>query len=162
MAGEVIDKARRRPKKREKKSSTKRADYDNKSASKANKDERIADNFKLSGGKLKRKLDKDNRKTSKVAQPTAPEKIENQDFEKLKPISESFTASADSTNLGAALKAMRVTRGKTQAEVAEAMGIPKSAIGRLEHGKHSPKAETVESYAKAVGYAFKLQFEPLD
>jgi DNA-binding XRE family transcriptional regulator len=55
----------------------------------------------------------------------------------------------------------RQDAGKTQAEVAELMGIKTSAVGRLEsalfYKKHSPSLATIKKYAHALGY--RLQFK---
>lgn len=82
MAGEVIDKARRRPKKKAKKTSKNRGAHDNYFIDENNKNDRIADNFELSGGKLKKKPDKDNRKNIKVARPTVPEDLDEKNLKK--------------------------------------------------------------------------------
>lgn len=97
---------------------------------------------------------------AKEARSTAPENLDFKTEDK-KHIREAFVATSDPVEIGASLKAMRLASGKTQLEVAKAMDIPKSAIGRLEQGKHSPKADTLEKYANAVGYVFKPHFEPL-
>ena len=55
----------------------------------------------------------------------------------------------------------REKTGKTQAQIAELMGIKTSAVGRLEsaifYQKHSPTFATLKKYAHALGY--KLEFK---
>lgn len=50
--------------------------------------------------------------------------------------------------------------GKTQAEIAELMGIKTSAVGRLEsalfYKNHSPTLMTLKKYAHALGYKLEL------
>lgn len=54
--------------------------------------------------------------------------------------------------------------GKTQAEVAELMGIKTSAVGRLEsilfYKNHSPTLMTLKKYAHALGYKLELNLVP--
>jgi DNA-binding XRE family transcriptional regulator len=56
--------------------------------------------------------------------------------------------------------------GKTQAEVAELMGIKTSAVGRLEsslfYKNHSPTLMTLKKYAHALGYKLELNLVPND
>lgn len=63
-------------------------------------------------------------------------------------------------------KAVKVRHelGKTQEEIAKAMGTTTSAIGRLETGggkhKHSPTLATLRKYAHALGCDLQLKFVP--
>lgn len=54
--------------------------------------------------------------------------------------------------------------GKTQAEIAELMGIKTSAVGRLEstlfYKNHSPTLMTLKKYAHALGYKLELNLVP--
>jgi transcriptional regulator with XRE-family HTH domain len=44
------------------------------------------------------------------------------------------------------------TRAKlTQTALAERMGVPQSAVARIESGRHWPSRKTLERYAKATG-----------
>ena len=52
----------------------------------------------------------------------------------------------------------RKKSGLTQAEVAAIMGTSTSVVGRLETGGHSPKLDTLERYAAAMGYKVKIDF----
>ncbi len=58
--------------------------------------------------------------------------------------------------------AMRKAQGKTQEQMAELLGTKKSNISRLESltTESSPKLVTLEKYARALGYAVKVEFEP--
>lgn len=57
---------------------------------------------------------------------------------------------------------MRHESGKTQEDIAIAMGTTTSAVGRLETGggkqKHSPTLATLRKYAQALGCDLQLQF----
>jgi transcriptional regulator with XRE-family HTH domain len=53
---------------------------------------------------------------------------------------------------GARLRSYRVEAGKTQAEVAEAMGSTPSAISHLELGEYSPSMDHIERYIRALGF----------
>lgn len=58
----------------------------------------------------------------------------------------------------------RHAAGKTQEEVAKAMGTTTSVVGRLETGsnkrRHSPTLATLRRYAEALGYDLRLRFVP--
>jgi len=64
-------------------------------------------------------------------------------------------------SLLATLVHARQIAGKTQAEVAEAMGTTTSVVGRLESSggkqRHSPTLATLQRYAHALGYTLKLK-----
>lgn len=57
--------------------------------------------------------------------------------------------------------AMRKQAGVTQERMAELLGTAKSNISRLESlsTKNSPRLATVESYARALGYSVKVDFQ---
>jgi len=58
---------------------------------------------------------------------------------------------------------VRHESGKTQEEVAKAMGTTTSVVGRLETGGsklHSPTLATLRRYARALGYNLQLRFVP--
>lgn len=48
------------------------------------------------------------------------------------------------------IREARETAGLTQAELSQQSGLPQSHISRLEHGKHSPTAKTLEKIATAL------------
>ena len=50
-----------------------------------------------------------------------------------------------------ALIEARTRAGFSQSEVARRMGVPQSAIARLEAGTHSPTLSTLARYASAIG-----------
>lgn len=58
--------------------------------------------------------------------------------------------------------AMRKKAGLTQEQMAELLGTRKSNISRLESvgTENSPRLATVEDYARVLGYAVKVEFEP--
>jgi DNA-binding XRE family transcriptional regulator len=58
--------------------------------------------------------------------------------------------------------AMRKKAGLTQEQMAELLGTKKSNISRLESvsSENSPRLATVEDYARVLGYAIKVEFEP--
>jgi transcriptional regulator with XRE-family HTH domain len=58
--------------------------------------------------------------------------------------------------------ALRKGAGLTQAEMAERLGTKRSNISRLEslNSDISPRLATIEDYARVLGYAVTLGFEP--
>ena len=58
--------------------------------------------------------------------------------------------------------ALRKNAGVTQQQMADLLGTKKSNISRLEsiNTTNSPRLATVEDYARALGYAVKVEFEP--
>ena len=58
--------------------------------------------------------------------------------------------------------AMRLAAGVTQEQMAQMLDTQKSNISRLENvnSEASPRLATVEAYARALGYAAKVEFEP--
>ncbi|MEX0717449.1 MAG: helix-turn-helix transcriptional regulator [Planctomycetaceae bacterium] len=57
------------------------------------------------------------------------------------------------------IREARSEAGMTQDELAEKSGIPQSHISRLESGKHSPTAKTLEKIAEALGISMG-RFDP--
>jgi transcriptional regulator with XRE-family HTH domain len=55
----------------------------------------------------------------------------------------------------------RLAAGLTQAQIAERMGVKRSAVSRLESmlmsGQHSPTMATLEKYAQAMGYTLQIK-----
>lgn len=49
------------------------------------------------------------------------------------------------------IKALRKEQGLTQEQLAQRSGLPQSHISKLENGKHSPSALTLEKIARALG-----------
>ena len=58
--------------------------------------------------------------------------------------------------------ALRKKAGVTQEEMANLLGTKKSNISRLEsmNATNSPRLATIEDYARVLGYAVKVEFEP--
>jgi transcriptional regulator with XRE-family HTH domain len=54
--------------------------------------------------------------------------------------------------IGIQLRALRVGRGMTQAQLAKAMGSHCSVIARLERGELLQSLESIARYARACGY----------
>lgn len=50
------------------------------------------------------------------------------------------------------LRALREQRNWTQQQLADAVGVPRSAISRLESAGHSPRLETLHAVARVLGY----------
>ena len=50
------------------------------------------------------------------------------------------------------LRALREQQSWTQQQLADAVGVPRSAIARLESAVHSPRLETLHAVARALGY----------
>lgn len=57
------------------------------------------------------------------------------------------------------IREARSEAGLTQDELAEKSGLPQSHISRLESGKHSPTAKTLEKIAEALGISMS-RFDP--
>ena len=55
------------------------------------------------------------------------------------------------SNIIEKIKKKRNELGLTQLDVAKKMGVPQTAISRLERQVHSPSLEILERYADAVG-----------
>ena len=50
------------------------------------------------------------------------------------------------------LRALRERKRWTQQQLADAVGVPRSAIARLESAGHSPRLETLHAVARVLGY----------
>jgi transcriptional regulator with XRE-family HTH domain len=62
--------------------------------------------------------------------------------------------------IGAFLKRARQKSGKTQLEVAHAMGVMVQQVGRFESGKVEPMLSTIAGFAKALGGTLELEIKP--
>jgi transcriptional regulator with XRE-family HTH domain len=51
----------------------------------------------------------------------------------------------------------RAASGLTQAELAERIGTTQSAVARLESGASKPSVETLQRYARALGYRLEIK-----
>jgi transcriptional regulator with XRE-family HTH domain len=58
------------------------------------------------------------------------------------------------------LRSARMAAGKTQAEVAEKMGLLQARVAKLEAGQNEPTLTTVAKYAKAIGWRFSIRLDP--
>lgn len=74
-----------------------------------------------------------------------------------------YDALEDDYQLKRRMIAMRKAAGLTQEELAEKLGTKKSSISRLEsiNAENSPRLATLEDYARVLGYAMKVEFEPI-
>jgi DNA-binding XRE family transcriptional regulator len=57
---------------------------------------------------------------------------------------------------------IRMERGLTQEALARRIGTTKSAISRLESGRHKPNIDTLERIARAFGKRLTIMFEDVD
>ena len=59
----------------------------------------------------------------------------------------------------ARLRALRERKRWTQQQLADAVGMPRSAIARLESAEHSPRIETLDAVARVLGYQLDVRFK---
>lgn len=59
-------------------------------------------------------------------------------------------AQASSLNLGERVRAQRLRRGVTQAQLAERTGLDQAILSKLERGKHQPRWDTIQRYAQGL------------
>ena len=59
----------------------------------------------------------------------------------------------------AQLRALRERKRWTQQQLADAMGMPRSVIARLESAEHSPRLETLHAVARVLGYDVDVRFK---
>ena len=59
----------------------------------------------------------------------------------------------------ARLRALRERKRWTQQQLADAVGMPRSAIARLESAEHSPRLETLHAVARVLGYDVDVRFK---
>lgn len=74
-----------------------------------------------------------------------------------------YDALEDEYQLKRQMIAMRKAAGLTQEQMAEKLGTKASNISRLEsiNAENSPRLATIEDYARVLGYATKINFEPI-
>ena len=58
------------------------------------------------------------------------------------------------------LTRLRISKGLSQAELAELVGTKQPGIARLESGKTEPKLSFLRRVAKALGYRLEIRFVP--
>lgn len=76
---------------------------------------------------------------------------------------EAYDSLAPQYEMKRKLLLLRQKRNLTQDVMAERMGTKKSNISRLESAMnaHSPRLDTIEKYANALGYTLKIDLVPL-
>ena len=57
------------------------------------------------------------------------------------------------------LRTLRTRKKWTQQQLADAVGVPRSAIARLESAEHSPRLETLHAVARVLGYDVDVRFK---
>ena len=57
------------------------------------------------------------------------------------------------------LRSLREQKKWTQQELADAAGVTRSAIARLESAEHSPRLETLHAVARVLGYDVDVRFK---
>ena len=57
------------------------------------------------------------------------------------------------------LRKLRAQKKWTQQQLADAVGVPRSAIARLESAEHSPRLETLHAVARVLGYDVDVRFK---
>ncbi len=77
-------------------------------------------------------------------------------------VKEEYEALSAAFEMKRRMIAMRKAAGLTQEQMAERLGTKKSNISRLESLESgiSPRLATVEDYARVLGYAVRIEFEP--
>lgn len=68
-----------------------------------------------------------------------------------------LTVAEEQLNLILGLRAIRIKRGMSVSDVADAMGIDPSQVSRFEGGGTNPTFSTVRRYAKAVMAVFRVE-----
>lgn len=61
-------------------------------------------------------------------------------------------------SLGKRIKALRVDRKQTQAELAEALGCEPMTVSRYERGSYAPSIDSLEQIAQALGCTMEAFF----
>jgi transcriptional regulator with XRE-family HTH domain len=67
--------------------------------------------------------------------------------------------SPSNESVGMRVVQLRMRAGISQEELARRVGTTKSAISRLESGRHRPNVETLQRIAEAVGARLVITFE---
>jgi DNA-binding XRE family transcriptional regulator len=62
-------------------------------------------------------------------------------------------ARSSNREIGERLKGQRLKSGITQVQLAERSGLDQAIISKLERGKHQPRWDTIQRYAKGLGVA---------
>jgi transcriptional regulator with XRE-family HTH domain len=77
------------------------------------------------------------------------------------PLSAADETDDDALALAHVIALARIEAGLTQDEVAQRMWTTQGNIARVEAGRSSPSAKTLEKFALAVGARLTIAFEPL-
>ncbi len=81
-------------------------------------------------------------------------------------VKKEYDSLKDEFNLIREMVKARLNAGKTQEEIAEAMGTTTSVVGRLETGggknKHAPTLSTLQKYAQALNCKLVIKLVPIN
>jgi len=61
---------------------------------------------------------------------------------------------------GAVLRELRIAAGRTQADIAAAVGIPVTVLSAYERGRRQPGVEVASRIVDAIGYRIRLTPKP--
>jgi DNA-binding XRE family transcriptional regulator len=75
-------------------------------------------------------------------------------------VQEGYERARRAFELGQQVRALRVARGLTQAELAKMIGTSQAAIARLEAGGVDPRIQTLARLGEALGAELIVRFEP--
>lgn len=64
------------------------------------------------------------------------------------------------SSLGTLLRRFRTEAGFTQRQLAALLHTSHSAVSRLESGRHAPRLETLDTYARILRRPFSLEYDP--
>ncbi len=72
---------------------------------------------------------------------------------------QAYDAAARAFRLGEEVRRLRMTRGLSQQELAERVGLRQSVVARLEAGGAEPRLSTLDRVAQALGVELEVQFQ---
>lgn len=73
-----------------------------------------------------------------------------------------YDALEEEFSMARTLIAARAKAALSQSDVAERMGVPESAVARLESGKPGPGLKMLRRYARAVGCRLAVRLDPCE
>ncbi len=73
---------------------------------------------------------------------------------------QAYWAAARAFRIGEEVRRLRIERGLSQQELAGRMGLPQSAIARLEAGRVEPRLSTLDRVAQTLGVELAVHFLP--